>query len=371
MVTPYFSSIRQTLVNALGQATESIDIAVAWFTNEQLFDTVASSLDKGVKVRMVLINDDINHCGGLDFQKFIDKGGRLFFGKTGYFMHNKYCIIDGKTVYTGSYNYTYFAEHSNFENIVCISDDEPAVSEYVKNFEHILSVSDETQDVESFLKEHPYATNTHATRQVRNRDLYQKANELVDRNDRSSAEAVLKEITPAAETPDSFIIKDVLYKQWKPGYCIRQILVSDSSVEMDIEIITSYSAIILYGPGLEKTWHLRTSSGVVSASDIRNVKIDGANLIEKLEANTAYEFSEATGYVSSSHWGKTTFGSTPFKERRIKPRGTITLSCKIIFPKGDYLNEIVDVYEGNDENITDKDYWHFLLVNLLLNREIL
>ena len=167
MVTPYFSSIRQTLVNAMTHATESIDIAVAWFTNEELFEVLLRKLGDGIRVRLVLINDDINHGGGLDFQRFINLGGLLYFGKTGYFMHNKYCIVDGKSVFTGSYNYTYFAEHSNFENIVCIADEVPAVADYIKNFEQILSVSDEATNVEAFLKEHPYAVNTHATRQMR------------------------------------------------------------------------------------------------------------------------------------------------------------------------------------------------------------
>lgn len=372
MVTPYFSSIRQTLVNALGQATESIDIAVAWFTNEQLFDTVASSLDKGVKVRMVLINDDINHCGGLDFQKFIDKGGRLFFGKTGYFMHNKYCIIDGKTVYTGSYNYTYFAEHSNFENIVCISGEEPAVSQYVKNYEHILSISDEATNVEAFLKEHPFAVNTHSTRQMRNRDLYQKANEFYELKDQVRAEEVIKSITPP-ENMESFVIKDVLYKQWQPGYCIRQITVDDSCVKMDIEVDANFPSIFLFGPNLDKTWHIKTSSCVVAASAITDIKLDGVNLLDRLDVNTAYRYSEDDCHPFNvrSDFGKTQEGKWAIDERRIKPKGTKSLSCTVSFPKGEYINETVDVLEGNENDKADKGFWHFLRVNMALNREAL
>ena len=371
MVTPFFSSIRQTLINALGQATESIDIAVAWFTNEQLFDTIVSRLDDGVKIRMVLINDDINHCGGLDFQKFIDKGGRLFFGKTGYFMHNKYCIIDGETVFTGSYNYTYFAEHSNFENIVCISGEEPAVSEYIKNYEHILSVSDEATNVEAFLKVHPFAVNTHATRQMRNRDLYQKANELYDQKDQVHAEEIIKSLTPPTEEMDSFVIRDVLYKQWQPGYCIRQIVVTDSEVILRIEVDASSAGLFLYGPGLNKTWHVRSSTDVVSASSITDVKLDGTSLLDKLEANTTYRYEEAGAsfFIPSSDWGRTMDGSPLIKDVRTKPDKGQTLTCSISFPKGDYINDIIDVYEGNANNINDKDYWHFLRVNLLLNRE--
>jgi len=373
MVTPYFSSIRQTLVNALDQAKESIDIAVAWFTNEQLFDTIASRLDNGVKVRMVLINDDINHCGGLDFQKFIDKGGRLYFGKTGYFMHNKYCIVDGKTVYTGSYNYTYFAEHSNFENIVCISGEEPAVSEYVKNYEHILSVSDEATNVETFLKVHPFAVNTHATRQMRNRDLYQKANELYDQQDSARANEVLKTIAQSPEGLSTFVIRDVLYKQWRPDYRINQITVTDSEVIIIVEVKALGEGLLLYGPGLNMTWKIKASEGVVSASSITDVRLDGTILLDRLDAKTVYMYSNEGGpmFMTASHWGKTTEGEQPIKEIRIKPKDAKELSCTIAFPKGDYINEIVDVYEGNETDMNNKDCWHFLRVNLMLNREAL
>ena len=374
MVIPYFSSIRETLVKALGQAEESIDIAVAWFTNEQLFDVVTSRLDGGVKVRMVLVNDDINHCGGLDFQRFVDKGGRLFFGKTGYFMHNKYCIIDGRTVYTGSYNYTYYAEHSNFENIVRIDGEESAVSEYVKNYGQILSVSDEATNIEAFLKVHPYSVNTHASRQMRNRDLYQKANELYERKDAARAEEVITSLNSSSvQEMDSFVIRDVLYKQWQPGFCIRQITVTDSEVTLSIEVDASSRGLFLFGPGLNKTWHLRSSTDVVSASSIKDVKLDGTSLLDKLEANTSYHYEEAgtSWYIQPSSWGRAMDGSPLIKDVRTKPDKGKTLTCSISFPKGDYINEIVDVYEGDVNDINDKDFWHFLRVNMLLNREAL
>ena len=62
-------------------------------------------------------------------------------------------------------------------------------------------------------------------------------------------------------------------------------------------------------------------------------------------------------------------GKWALEERRIKPSSTKTLSCTVVFPKGEYINEIIDVFEGDDNDIANNDYWHFLKVNLLLNRE--
>ena len=373
MVTPYFSSIRQTLVNALCQATESIDIAVAWFTNEQLFDTVMNGLDKGVKVRMVLINDDINQCGGLDFQKFIDKGGRLFFGKTGYFMHNKYCIIDGRTVYTGSYNYTYFAEHSNFENIVCINDDEPAVTGYIKNYEHILSVSDEATNVEAFLKVHPFAVNTHATRQMRNRDLYQKANEYYEKDDARRGDEIIKSIMPnSTQNPDEFVIRDVLYKQWRPDLCIQRIEVSPASVVFDVSVGFE-TDFFVYGPGLDRTWHIKTATGTVYAAEVSPIKSElGSPSFVSLEANTIYQFSKDPRPMAHFlNQARTRDGGPLLRKICPPPTDKNSISFRLVFPKGDYFNESISLYEGPEGHQTDQCFWHFLNINMCLNREAL
>ena len=376
MVTPYFSSIRKTLVYAMIHAVESIDIAVAWFTNEDIFDAVLAQLDHKVKVRLVLINDDINHCGGLDFQSFVNKGGQLFFGKTGYFMHNKYCIIDGKSVYTGSYNYTYFAEHSNFENIVCIADEVSAVSEYIKNYEHILSVSDSVTNIEEYLKEHPYAVNTHATRQMTNRDLYQKANEFFERKNTVRAEEILTKITPSAEKMDSFVIRDVLYQQWQPEYCIRRIAVTGSDVIVSIENTIRrrqgfFPYVLVHGTGLDKTCHLETPAGIIYAKAIKNIRFDGSEVLYQVGNNTTYCFSEP-GYnplFPVSFDGKALDGGYVRRAYYYMPTNAKTISYNLVFPKGDYINGTVDIYEGDKYDKARTEYWHFLRVNLLLNRE--
>jgi phosphatidylserine/phosphatidylglycerophosphate/cardiolipin synthase-like enzyme len=48
-------------------------------------------------------------------------------------MHNKVMIVDGETVATGSFNYTWSAEYKNAENLVLIHD--PALAaEYTQNW---------------------------------------------------------------------------------------------------------------------------------------------------------------------------------------------------------------------------------------------
>lgn len=372
MVTPYFSSIREALLEAFKGAKSSIDIAIAWFTNEQLFNMVISRLESGVKVRLVMINDDINHCSGLDLQHFIDMGGQLYFGKSGYFMHNKYCIIDGASVYTGSYNYTYFAEHSNFENIVGIDGEKDAIDKFSENFEIILRVSDRATNINTFLKLHPYAINTHASKQVRNVDLSQKVNELLESGHDARAAAVVDELYKQTNELNTFVIRNVIFKNWAQEYCINRIDVTESSIRVYISLYAIDGVCYLYGPGLDKTWHLVTSVGPVYATDITDVRFDDAPILQMAGQNTTYRIVNANSAgspVPMSYFGKSIDNSEALRQEIIKPDGAKTLTCCISFPKGPYINEIVDIYEGNDNDEGKNCYWHFLRVNMCLNRE--
>ncbi|MBO4230907.1 MAG: hypothetical protein J5886_04445 [Bacteroidales bacterium] len=374
MVTPYFSDIRKTLAKAISEAATSIDIAVAWFTNEELFNAVLEKLDAELQVRLVLINDDINHCGGLDFQKFIDKGGQLYFGKNGYFMHNKYCIIDGNAVYTGSYNYTYFAEHSNFENIVCISDEKDAVEKYVENYEMILRLSDRAADIKSFLAEHPYTINSHASRSIISKDAFQKANELLDEGNPVLAEQVMEGIVPQEELPDTFVIRDVLFKQWQPRYCVERIEVTKTKVIVDINVDAVTESCYIYGPGLDKTWHFLLPDGTpVYASSVTNVRYnDGTILSESIPFNKMIDSrkANATTFLKNCDRGRC-LDSNELCEAisHLKKEGQDSLLCRLTFPRGGYINGPVDLMEGNDNDKEDSSYWHFLRIDMRFNRE--
>jgi phosphatidylserine/phosphatidylglycerophosphate/cardiolipin synthase-like enzyme len=118
MVIPFFSDIRQEIIKSLDEATEEILVAVYWFTNHDLFNKLCDKVREGKKVELIIHNDFINNRNaGLDFQAFIDIGGHFFFSDADNPMHNKFCVIDNKILINGSYNWTYFAENKNSENI--------------------------------------------------------------------------------------------------------------------------------------------------------------------------------------------------------------------------------------------------------------
>lgn len=132
---PYFTNIRQAIIKALDEAKEEIFVAVYWFTNHELFDKLCDKLREGKRVSLIIHNDYINNReAGLNFQSFIDLGGQFFFSDAENPMHNKFCVVDQKILINGSYNWTYYAEDRNSENILIIRDELEATSAFHQEF---------------------------------------------------------------------------------------------------------------------------------------------------------------------------------------------------------------------------------------------
>ena len=130
MIQAHFSQIGTLLTKYIEESRYEIYIAVAWFTHRNLFDTILKALDRNVKVSIILIDDIINRgLNGLNFAKFIAKGGEIRFMNTRkVLMHNKFCLFDGKILITGSYNWTYSAEMRNAENIIATDEESVCIA---------------------------------------------------------------------------------------------------------------------------------------------------------------------------------------------------------------------------------------------------
>jgi hypothetical protein len=133
-----FENIAERILQEISSAEQSVFIAVAWFTNKNIFDLLLQKAKHGCKVSVMVSKDEINENSYVDFE-------RLNFGMSKVYkvgdretklMHNKFCVIDHNTVITGSYNWSYKAE-TNFENIVVTKGDTVLAEQFVKEFENI------------------------------------------------------------------------------------------------------------------------------------------------------------------------------------------------------------------------------------------
>lgn len=134
----YFENIQSHLVDELASAQDEITIAVPWFTDRHLFDTICRQSRKGVRVQLLLMQDEINRSGRIPFQQLEASGGQLFWvPEGGRLMHNKFVVIDQKTVIIGSYNWSNKAQ-TNDENITVINGNLGLASEYITTYRKIL-----------------------------------------------------------------------------------------------------------------------------------------------------------------------------------------------------------------------------------------
>ena len=132
-VVPLFENIAEHIIKKINNATNNIKIAVAWFTNFDLFNCVKSALNRGIHITLVTNNDLINNGGYcLNFDELIKSGLKLHLVEYPEMLHYKFCIIDDKAIMTGSYNWTFYAEEINKEDVVVI-EDLPEVTSYFVN----------------------------------------------------------------------------------------------------------------------------------------------------------------------------------------------------------------------------------------------
>lgn len=148
MVNVHFDNIRQHIINALDKASERIIVAVYWFTNEELFDKLIEQIEKGRKVELIIHNDFINNRNtGLNFQQFVDKGGEFYFSDGYNPMHNKFCVIDDQILINGSYNWTYYAENKNRENVLIIEEEKDTIESFINEFDQLKSLTEKVTEI--------------------------------------------------------------------------------------------------------------------------------------------------------------------------------------------------------------------------------
>ena len=135
LIECHFKNIRQQILNEIAKAQLSIQAAVAWFTNRELFEALCKKAKQGIKVELIVINDYINNrFDGLKFEELIASGGDFYFAKIEEPMHHKFCIIDEQILLNGSYNWTYYAEEINRENFQIFRNNKILIDKFKEEF---------------------------------------------------------------------------------------------------------------------------------------------------------------------------------------------------------------------------------------------
>lgn len=138
MISVHFGDIRKIIIESISQAKYDLYVAVAWITDAEIMELLRKKIKEGLSVQVVLVKDTINMNNGLDYTKFCQEGGQLFWDDH----HHKFCVIDRKVVITGSYNWTYAANNrGRRENILIINDDDNLIEAYSKEFRILIKLA--------------------------------------------------------------------------------------------------------------------------------------------------------------------------------------------------------------------------------------
>ena len=131
----YFSpkgGCTKAITDAIGQAKQSILVQAYSFTSYPIAQALIDAEKRGVKVEVIIDAKQIHEKKvkiGL-----VAKGGVVVYLDGAHAIaHNKVMVIDGKTVITGSFNFTSAAEEKNAENLL-ILEDAALVAEYTNNW---------------------------------------------------------------------------------------------------------------------------------------------------------------------------------------------------------------------------------------------
>ena len=126
-------NISTGIVNLLNSANISIDAALYHLTWQPVIDALLNANSRGVQVRIAAHGDNIG-----EFQQLVDAGISVTSVTTSNIMHNKFFIVDGEYVFTGSWNPTETGTLFNANDAVQVKSIELA-SIYTDEFTQLFS----------------------------------------------------------------------------------------------------------------------------------------------------------------------------------------------------------------------------------------
>ena len=134
----YFSpggGCTDAIVNEITRAQAQVLIQAYSFTSQPIAAACVAAHQRGVQVFAVLDkSQETEQYSAADF--LANSGIPTVIDSKHQIAHNKVILIDGRTVITGSFNFTNNAEKSNAENLLIIHDRPDLYSAYEGNLRH-------------------------------------------------------------------------------------------------------------------------------------------------------------------------------------------------------------------------------------------
>lgn len=120
------------ILEAISSARETVRVQAYSFTARPIADALVDARRRGVDVAVIVDKSQTSERYSV-MDVLTEAGIPLYVDYCCAIAHNKVIVIDGRTVVTGSYNFTQSAESRNAENLLVIDDNKMAKA-YLDNW---------------------------------------------------------------------------------------------------------------------------------------------------------------------------------------------------------------------------------------------
>ena len=125
----YENGIDDILAAAIGEATTTLDIAAFELNSDAVYDAIAAAHERGIQVRIVTDDDHgLRDEGNSHLRDLLQAGIPVVDDSRSGLMHNKFVIIDQRTVWTGSLNLTVNGSYRNNNNLLVVHSAQAAAA---------------------------------------------------------------------------------------------------------------------------------------------------------------------------------------------------------------------------------------------------
>lgn len=108
----HFEDIQQQIIDELENAKYTIWVAMAWFTNIELYNMLVKKKKQGVNIQIIIDDNDKNRNAPFVLEKEFETYRVTISSYYKNIMHDKFCIIDLQTVIHGTFNWTNAANYN-------------------------------------------------------------------------------------------------------------------------------------------------------------------------------------------------------------------------------------------------------------------
>ena len=115
-------SAAKEIITQIDNAKSYIDIAMYSFTYEPIGEAIIRAKNRGIRIR-ILMDKGQSKGKYSKYNYLLSNNIAIIQDRHAGIMHNKIAIIDGKVLFTGSYNWSKSAEEKNQENLLEFIDE--------------------------------------------------------------------------------------------------------------------------------------------------------------------------------------------------------------------------------------------------------